>query len=75
MYINTDKYPFNIPTVAVIFKFSLIQLHCQVWGLKVESHHLTAGVPEYLRHVVTGVDTTTLRVDTTHLSLVVTQLS
>lgn len=44
---------------------------CGTWGLKVERDHLAAGVPEDLRHVITGVHAASFGVDTAHLTLVV----
>lgn len=44
---------------------------CGTWGLEVERDHLAAGVPEDLRHVITGVHAASFGVDTAHLTLVV----
>lgn len=44
---------------------------CGTWGLEVERDHLAAGVPEDLRHVITGVHAAPFGVDTAHLTLVV----
>lgn len=43
----------------------------QTWGLEVEGDHLAAGVPEDLRHVITGVHAASFGVDTAHLTFVV----
>ena len=67
-------YMKNLPTIPIIFKFSLIELHVQVWRLEVKSHHLAAGVPKYLRHIVTGIHPTSFWVDTTHLPLIIARL-
>lgn len=44
---------------------------CGTWGLEVERDHLAAGVPEDLRHVITGIHAASFGVDTAHLTLVV----
>ena len=69
-YINMLKL-LHSPTASIVLKLALVELHGQIWGLEVECHHLTAGIPKYLRHVVAGLHTATLRVDPTHLPLVV----
>lgn len=48
---------------------------CGTWGLEVERDHLAAGVPEDLRHVITGVHAASFGVDTAHLTLVVAALT
>lgn len=45
---------------------------CITWGLEVQRYHLTAGIPEYLRHIITRVHSASFGVDPTHLALVVT---
>ena len=45
--------------------------HRVTWGLEVEGHHLAAGVPEDLRHVITGVHPAPFRIDTAHLPFVI----
>jgi hypothetical protein len=61
----------QVTTVAVVFKFTLVQLHGQVGRLKIERHHLTAGIPEDLRHVIRRVGSGTARIDARHLAFVV----
>jgi len=39
----------NIPTVAVVFKLALVQLHSKIWSLKIECNHLTASIPKNLQ--------------------------
>lgn len=46
-------------------------MYCNTWGLEVERDHLAAGVPEDLRHVITGVHAAPFGVDTAHLTFVV----
>lgn len=38
----------NLPAIAIVLKFSLIQLHSQIRSLKIQSDHLAACVPENL---------------------------
>lgn len=45
---------------------------CITWGLEVQCYHLAAGIPEYLRHIITRVHSASFGVDPTHLALVVT---
>lgn len=44
---------------------------CYTWGLEVERDHLATGVPEDLRHVITGIHAAPFGVDTAHLTFVV----
>lgn len=54
---------------------SLIRRAClPTWGLIVERDHLAASVPENLRHVIAGIHSASLRVDPTHLPLIVAVL-
>lgn len=39
----------EVPAVAVVLKFALIQLHWQVGSLEVKRYHLATGVPKYLK--------------------------
>lgn len=39
----------QVPTVTIVFKFPLIQLHGQVRCLEVQWHHLAASIPEHLK--------------------------
>lgn len=39
--------------------------------LEIESNKLTASIPEYLRHEVTGINTGTPWVDTTQLAFII----
>lgn len=41
----------DLPTVAVILKLSLVQLHGQIWSLEVQCHHLTASIPKDLKQL------------------------
>lgn len=47
------------------------RVSCYTWGLEVERDHLATGVPEDLRHVITGVHAASFGVDTAHLTFVV----
>ena len=39
----------NLPTVAIVFKLALVQLHSEIWCLEIQRDHLTASVPEDLK--------------------------
>jgi len=39
----------NIPTVAVVFKLALVQLHSKIRSLKIQCNHLTASIPKNLQ--------------------------
>jgi hypothetical protein len=38
----------QISTLAVVFKFALVQLHANIGCLKIQGHHLATSIPENL---------------------------
>ena len=50
----------EVSAAAVVLELALVELHGQVRRLEVERHHLAAGVPEDLGHVVGRVHPGTL---------------
>ena len=65
--------PLYSPTASIVFKLSLVELHADVRWLEIECDHLTSSIPEDLWHVVAGVIPSSLRVNPTHLTFIVTE--